>query len=139
MSVELKVDPQNRRVKFLTAASGVRAEKNERVTLETGTVYDLVSMTETRPGSIAIAVLDPEVTHPGGKDGAPRPCTIHAQVPADAIQVLDRKADGEAEDDATEADENAPPGPPPRPGLIWHSETHRWRRESEEDDGDPEA
>ena len=25
----------------------------------------------------------------------------------------------------------AAPGPPPRPGLIWHEETHRWRRSTE--------
>ena len=22
----------------------------------------------------------------------------------------------------------APPGPPPRKGLVWHEATHRWRR-----------
>ncbi len=25
-------------------------------------------------------------------------------------------------------DKRGPPGPPPRPGLEWHEETHRWRR-----------
>ena len=29
----------------------------------------------------------------------------------------------------------APPGPPPRPGLVWNSQSHRWRRKQKESSG----
>ena len=33
----------------------------------------------------------------------------------------------------------APPGPPPRPGLLWRERTHRWVRPQHEIDADPSS
>ena len=70
---------------FVTAAgtdpnvTGVRAEHGVRVHLKAGETYEILSITETRPGTFAVAVEDPDELHND------RPCTIWAQIPADII------------------------------------------------------
>lgn len=73
---------------FKEPHGAVRAEKNERVQLEAGRPYEVKELRETRAGSFAVALVDPEVTHDGGPDGlTPEPCTLWTQAAQGAFTV----------------------------------------------------
>ena len=67
------------KIKLKEGVTGVRAETGVRVHLKAGETYEILSITETRPGTFAVAVEDPDELHND------RPCTIWAQIPADII------------------------------------------------------
>lgn len=76
----------NNTVTFRSSVTAVRAEHGKRCTLPAGTPYEVISCVETKPGSFAMSLKDPEFTHLGGADGVTKcPCTLRCQVTADQM------------------------------------------------------